>query len=149
MTVQYCISHCLTWTTVCKTVRPMLSDRYKMSCNAGVLPNGWVDQDATWYGGDRPRLRPRTLGGVRWGPTSSPTKRGTAVAVPYFRVLRAQACRINHGPYILWPNGRPSQQLLSSCFLLENVLWRSSWLNCDQINPLKAASLQYHLWMLS
>jgi len=22
------------------------------------------------------------------------------------------------GPYLLWPNGRPSQQLLSSCYLI-------------------------------
>ena len=34
-------------------------------------PNGWMDQDATWYGG-RPRPKPRC---VRWGP-SSPTERG-------------------------------------------------------------------------
>ena len=38
--------------------------------------NGWMDQDATWYGG-RPRPRPHC---VRWGPSSpSPSKkRGTA-----------------------------------------------------------------------
>jgi len=45
------------WATVCKTVRPMLSDRclsacvsvcyVSVSCNVGVLwPNGWLDQDA-------------------------------------------------------------------------------------------------------
>jgi len=44
-------------------------------CNVGVLwPNGWMDYDATWYGG---RLRPRPLC-VRWGPSSRP-KRGTAL----------------------------------------------------------------------
>ena len=32
-----------------------------------VWPNGWVDQDATWYGGGRPRPRPHC---VRWGPIS-------------------------------------------------------------------------------
>ena len=38
-------------------------------CNVGVLwPNGWMDQDATWYGG-RPRPRRHC---VRWGP--SPTQ---------------------------------------------------------------------------
>jgi len=43
-------------------------------CNLGVLwPNGWMDQDETWYGG-RPRPRPHC---VRWG-TSSPTERSTA-----------------------------------------------------------------------
>ena len=33
------------------TVRHMLRDRCPV-CNVGVLwPNGWIDQDATWYGG--------------------------------------------------------------------------------------------------
>jgi len=35
------------------TVRPMLRDRCHVLfvCNVGVLwPNGWMDQDATWYG---------------------------------------------------------------------------------------------------
>jgi len=44
--------------TVCKTVRPMLSDPclFCLSvCNVGVLwPNGWMDQDETWHAG-RPR----------------------------------------------------------------------------------------------
>ena len=52
------------WATVCKTVRPMLSDRCPLClsvCNVGVLrPNGWMDQDETRYGG-RPRPRPHTL----------------------------------------------------------------------------------------
>ena len=61
-------------------------------CKVGVLwPNSWMDQDTTWYG-DRPRPRRHC---VRWGP-SSPMKRGT-----FF------------GPYLLWPNGRPSKQLLA------------------------------------
>jgi len=35
-------------------------------CNVGVLwPNGWMDQDAAWYGG---RLRP-SWHCVRWGPS--------------------------------------------------------------------------------
>jgi len=35
--------------------------------DVGVLwPNGWMDQDATWYGG-KPRPRPYC---VRWGPAS-------------------------------------------------------------------------------
>jgi len=54
--------------TVCKTVYPVLSD----SClnvlsvrDVGVLwPNGWMDQDATWYGG-RPWPRRHY---VKWGP---------------------------------------------------------------------------------
>jgi len=58
------------WATVCKTVRPMLSDRrcpVLSVCDVGVLwLNGWMDQDATWYSG-KPRPRPRC---VRWGPSS-------------------------------------------------------------------------------
>jgi len=38
-----------------------------LSCSVGVLwPNGWMDQDATWYGG---RPRPRRYC-VRWEPSS-------------------------------------------------------------------------------
>ena len=33
-----------------------------------LCPNGWIDQDATWYGG---RPQPRRLC-VRWGPSPSP-----------------------------------------------------------------------------
>jgi len=47
-------------------------------CDVDVLwPNGWMDQDTTWYGG-RPRPRGHCL---RWGP-SSPTERNTAA--PHF-----------------------------------------------------------------
>ena len=48
------------WATVCKTVRPMLSDRCLSCpvcpvCDVGVLwPNGWTHQDETWHAG-RPR----------------------------------------------------------------------------------------------
>ena len=92
------------WATVCKKVRPIISDRCPVLsclsvCDLGVLwPNGWMDQDATWYGG-RPRPRPHC---VRWGPSSP--KRGTAPP-PIF------------GPCLLWPNGSPSQLLLSTVVL--------------------------------
>ena len=63
------------WATVCKTVRPMLSDRRPVCLsvtpvgNVGILwPNGWMDRGETWYKG-RPRHRPRC---VRWGPSSPP-----------------------------------------------------------------------------
>jgi len=75
------------WATVCKTVRPMLSDRCPVClsiCNIGVLwPNGWIDQDATWYR-DRPRPRRHC---IRWGSSSSPTERGeeTQQPLPIFR----------------------------------------------------------------
>jgi len=39
-----------------------------------MWPNGWIDQDATWYGG-RPRPRPHC---VRCGPSFSPKSGGTA-----------------------------------------------------------------------
>jgi len=49
------------WATVCKTVRPMLSDRcvsVLSVCDVGVLwPNGWTDRDETWLAG-RPRPWP-------------------------------------------------------------------------------------------
>ena len=81
------------------TVRPMLSDRCPVCpvlsclfvCNVGVLwPNGWTDEDATWYGG---RLLPRRHCSPQNG-TQPP---------PIF------------GQCLLWPNGRSSQLLLSSC----------------------------------
>jgi len=85
------------------TVRPMPRDCCPV-CNIGVLwPNGWMDQHATWYEG-RPRTRQHC---VRWTP-SSPTERGTHL--PHF------SAHVYFGPCLLWPNGRPSQQLLSSCW---------------------------------
>jgi len=67
-------------------------------CDVGVLwPNGWMDQDETWHG-DRPRPRPHY---VRWGPSRLPKG--------------ARSPQI-FGPCLLWPNGRPSQLLLSTCF---------------------------------
>ena len=61
-----------------------------------LWPNGWMDQDATWYGG---RPWPR-LHCVRWGP-SCPRK-GHRSPPPF-------------GPCLLWPNGRQSQLILSTC----------------------------------
>jgi len=54
-----------------------------------LWPNGWMDQDATWYGG---RTRPRRLC-VRWG-TNSPSPKGGAVSPSLI-----------FGPCPLWPNG--------------------------------------------
>ena len=69
------------WATVCKTVRPMLSDRCPVClsvclsvspvCNVGALwPNGWIYHDETWRAG---RPRPWTHC-VRRGPSSPPPK---------------------------------------------------------------------------
>jgi len=63
-----------------------------------LWPNGWMDQDTTWYGG-RPLSRRYC---VRWRPSSSPRK--GAQQPPLF------------GPWLLLPSSRPSQQLLSSCY---------------------------------
>jgi len=57
------------WTTVCKTVHPLLSDRF-LSCLVCLWrwcilwTNGWMGQDPTWYGG-RPRPRRHC---IRWRP---------------------------------------------------------------------------------
>jgi len=52
------------WSTVFKTVRPILSDRclsVLSVCDVGVLwANGWTDQDETWHA-SRPRPRPHCV----------------------------------------------------------------------------------------
>jgi len=112
-------------------------------CDVGVLwPNGWMDQYETWHAG-RPGPRPHC---VRWGSSSPKggtapilahvrcgqtagwveMPLGTEVglcpgdivldgdpALPPPKV--AQPPRI-FGPFLLWPNGRLSQLLLSTCF---------------------------------
>ena len=60
-----------------------------------LWPNGWMDQDATWYGG-RSWPSPHW---VRWGP-SSLLQKGVQQPPPLF------------GPCLLWPNRHPSQLLL-------------------------------------
>ena len=88
LSVLYCCvnllgsyTHSCFWTTVCKTVRRMLSDRclsvcpvsLLSDCNVGVLcPNGWMDQDETWHA-DRPRPWPHC---VRWGLMQLPSPKG-------------------------------------------------------------------------
>jgi len=62
-----------------------------------LWPNGWMDQDATWYGG---RHRPRRHY-VRGGPS-----------FPY-----KGAQPLLFGPCLLWPNGRLSQILMSTCYV--------------------------------
>jgi len=79
------------WATVCKTVRPVLWDRclsVLSVCDVGVLwPNGWMDQDETWYAAPLPKGREVGLGPgdtVLYGnPAPAPPKKGTA---PQFSV---------------------------------------------------------------
>ena len=66
-----------------------------------LWPNGWMDQDATWY--DEARSRPRRHC-YRWRPSSPHGKWHSSPPPSLF------------GPCLLWPNGRPSQQL-HSCTL--------------------------------
>ena len=89
------INNYLRWflATVCKTVCSMLTNRCLavcQSCSVGILsPNGWMDQDATWYGG-RPGPRRHC---VRWEPCPPPKKRGRQSSPPLF------------DPCLLWPKG--------------------------------------------
>jgi len=59
-----------------------------------MWPNGWMDQDATWYGG-RPRPRRLCLG---WGPSCPLPRKGRGAPSPIF------------GPFLLWPNGCMHQE---------------------------------------
>jgi len=107
-----------------------------------LWPNGWMDQDATWYGGKG--LPERRC--VRWGRSSPPwqghspqflihvycgqtagwvkTPLGTEVDLgPGHIVLdRVPALceRVAVAPlflaHVYWGHGRPSQLLLSSCY---------------------------------
>ena len=61
-----------------------------------LWPNGWMDQDATWYR-DRPGCRPHC---IRWATELPPEKGHSSPLL---------------GPCLLRPNDRPSQLLLSSC----------------------------------
>jgi len=75
-------------------------------CKVCVLwPNGWIDQDATWYGGTGIGLDKATL--CKMGTQIHPTKRGiaaTATVVVYASIVMSQAS-LNRGPCLLWPNG--------------------------------------------
>ena len=107
-----------------------------------LWPNGWMDQDATWYHGGRPRPRPQC---ARWGPSFPPKqppifwpisvmakwmdksrchlvqRQASAQATLYYMWI--QLPQKGHsppifGPCLWWPNGRPSQLLLSTCLYL-------------------------------
>jgi len=109
-----CISRrCLTvelhfWATVCKTVRPMLSDRCAVLsvCDVGALwPNRWMDQGETWHA-YRPRPWPHR---IRRGP-SSPSPKGAQP--PIF------------GPCPVWPNGRERWLLHGRVHVYTARIWK-------------------------
>ena len=54
-------------------------------CNSVLWPSGWMDRDATWYGG---RPWPRRLC-VTWGPCAPLHGKGTAA--PTFRPMSVVA----------------------------------------------------------
>ena len=93
------------WATVCKTVRPMISDHCcvclsTLSCLSVTLAYcgqtvGWIKMPL----GTEVGLRP---GDIVLDENPAPSRKG-AQQLPIF------------GPCLLLPNARPSQQLLSSC----------------------------------
>ena len=102
-----------------------------------LWPNGWIDQDATWYGG-RPRPRPHC---VRWGPSSLP-KKGQS---PNFRPMSIVAKRLDGSRCHLvgrprpWPHcvrwgpspspiGAYSPKFFGPC-----LLWPNGWMNQNAI----------------
>ena len=63
-----------------------------------LYPNGWMDQDATWYGG-RPGPRPHC---DRWGFSSSPCKKRGHSPPPHFS---AHVCCVQMVGWIKMPLG--------------------------------------------
>jgi len=121
-----------------------------------LWPNGWMNQDATWYDA-RHRLGQHCIR-PRCGPSSTPTEHsplpqfsshvccgqtagsikmplGMKVSLGPGLVLYGDLCRpsppkghipqFSVGPCLLWPNGRPSQLLLSTCVVCRRKL--STW----------------------
>jgi len=138
-----------------------------------LLPNGWMDQDATWY---RSKRRPRRRC-VRWGRSShikgaQPPVFGSYPFCPNgwmdedatwygSRPLPRPHC-IRRGPsfprkghnsplssaHAYCGHGRPSQLLLSPCFITLSVSFVSVWQNKLAIRQLLGAriySLSCHI----
>ena len=90
-----------------------------------LWPNGWMDEDAAWYG-SRPRPRPHC---TRRGPSSC--ERGTAA--PLFSA------------HVYCGHGRPSQLLLSSCYINFAVLFPSQiWKLCLTVKKSYKGHLNFH-----
>ena len=86
--------------------------------------NGWMDQDATWYG-SRPRRRPHS---IRRGP-SSPRKGHSS---PLFSA------------HVSCGHGRPSQLLLSSCYTAIESPYTLQWASIPPQNFALARKLRIH-----
>jgi len=123
--------HCIRWGPSSPKKRAQLSQfSAHVYCGETV---GWIKMPLNWYGG-RPQPRPNC---VRWGP-SSPKK---GYSLPIF------------GPCLLWPNGRPSQLLFSTCCRIilqvmrlnpESVIWKSL-----KVAPLFSARYRVmSLWLI-
>jgi len=65
-----------------------------------LWPNGWMHQDAIWYGG---RPQPRGLS-VRWGPSPSPKRGRSPSPILGPCLLRSNGCTDQDGT---WYGGRP------------------------------------------
>ena len=90
------------------TQLPMKGARPQVFGPCLLWPNGWMDEDSSWYG-SRPQRRPHC---VRRGPSSAPAK-GAQHRPPF-------------SAHVYCGHGRPSQLLLSSCSKkkLENAYLR-------------------------
>jgi len=109
-----------------------------------LWPNGWMDQDATWCEG-RPWPGPHC---VRWEPSSTPLPKGAQTPIfgpciccgrmdGWIKMPLGTKVGLGPGhivkkmgqslppifvPCLLWPNGRPSQLLLSTCLCLVHCI---------------------------
>ena len=101
-----------------------------------LWPNGWMDQDATWYGG-RPRPRPYS---VRWR-LSSPSKKGHS---PRFLahvccdqmagwIKMSLGTEVGLGPGDIVLDGDPAhpQKGAHSPFFSPCLLWPNGWMDQD------------------
>jgi len=140
------------WATICKTVRPMLSDRCLSVlsvclsvcsvCDVGVLwPNGCMDQYQTWHAG-RPRPWPHC---VRWGPSSlspkreePPNFRFISVVAKWLDGSRCHLVDLGPGDIVLDGNPAPPSSKGHSPTFLANVSCgqTAGWLRCHLLRML-------------